>query len=175
MNLKNKYFEIFSATIYFIFIICSFFTGFEPGKQIGQNFTSFAVVMLKLLPCAFILIGLFEVWVKKERVEKHLGKEAGITSYLWIILLASTTIGGLYVAFPLAYSLFRKGARLSVIFTYIAAAGICRIPMTIFEASFLGIKFTIIRLMVSIPLIILSSILLGNYLERKNYKIMEGK
>jgi len=47
--------------------------------------------------------------------------------------------------------------------------------MTIFEASFMGIKFSAIRLLVSLPLVIISSILLGDYLEKRNYKIMEGK
>ncbi len=45
---------------------------------------------------------------------------------------------------------------------------ITRIPMTLFEASFLGIKFSLIRLLVSLPLVILSSIWLGEYIERKN-------
>ena len=91
------------------------------------------------------------------------------------MLLASTTVGGLYVAFPVAYSLHNKGAKLSVVFTYIGASAICRVPMTIFEASFMGIKFSAIRLLVSLPLVIISSILLGDYLEKRNYKIMEGK
>ena len=131
--------------------------------------------MLKILPCAFILIGLFEVWVKRGTVEKHLGKESGIRGYLWGVLLAGTTVGGVYVAFPVAYSLYRKGARLSVIFTYIGASALCRIPMSIFEASFLGIKFTLIRLFVSLPLVIVSSMLLGKYLSKRSYKIMEGQ
>ena len=107
--------------------------------------------------------------------KKHLGKDSGIIGYIWVVLLAGTTIGGLYVAFPVAHSLFKKGATLSVMFTYIGASAICRIPMTIFESSFMGIKFSLIRLIVSIPLVILSSVWLGNYLEKKNYSIMEGK
>ena len=79
------------------------------------------------------------------------------------------------VAFPVAYSLYSKGARLSVIFTYIGAAAICRVPMTIFEASFLGIKFTAIRLLVALPLVVVSSIVLGGYLRKRNYKIVEGR
>ena len=175
MKMQNKHIKALAVAIYFVFIFSSFLIGFKPGKQIGHNFISFSIEMLKLLPCAFILIGLFEVWVKKESVEKHLGKDSGMLSYIWIILLAGTTIGGLYVAFPVAYSLFKKGATLSVIFTYIGASAICRIPMTIFESSFMGIKFSLIRLIVSIPLVILSSIWLGNYLEKKNYRMMEGK
>jgi len=175
MKMQNKHIKALAVAIYFVFILSSFVIGFKPGKQIGHNFISFSIEMLKLLPCAFILIGLFEVWVKKESVEKHLGKDSGMLSYIWIILLAGTTIGGLYVAFPVAYSLFKKGAKLSIIFTYIGASAICRVPMTIFEASFMGIKFSLIRLIVSIPLVILSSIWLGNYFEKRNYRIMEGK
>jgi len=174
MKIKKKHINVLAVLIYFVFILGSFAIGFKPGKQIGHNFMSFSLEMLKLLPCAFILIGLFEVWVKKESVEKHLGKNSGVKGYIWIILLAGTTVGGLYVAFPVAYSLFKKGAKLSVVFTYIGASAICRIPMTIFESSFMGVKFSLIRLIVSIPLVILSSIWLANYLENRNYKIMAG-
>ena len=173
--MKRNVIKIVGISVYIVFILFSFITGFDPGKQIGKNFITFSVDMLKILPCAFILIGLFEIWVKKETVEKHFGKESGIRGYIWGVLLASTTVGGLYVAFPVAYSLYNKGAKLSVIFTYIGASAICRVPMTIFEASFMGIKFSAIRLLVSLPLVIISSILLGDYLEKRNYKIMEGK
>ncbi len=160
---------------YILFILLSWAIGFEPGKEIGGNFISFSMTMLKILPSAFILIGLFEVWVRQETVERHLGEDSGVKGYLWAVLLSGTTIGGVYVALPVAYSLHNKGARLSVIFTYIGASAICKIPMAIFETSFLGLKFTLIRLCVSIPLVILSSILLGNYLAGRNYSLMEGK
>ena len=175
MKTRNKLIRPLMIVIYFVSVISSFIVGFEPGKQIGYNFISFSTEMLKFLPFAFILIGLFEVWIKKESVEKHLGKDCGIMGYTWVILLAGTTIGGLYVAFPVAHSLFKKGAKLSVVFTYIGASAVCRIPLAIFESSFMGIKFTFIRLIVSLPLVILSSVWLGNYLENKGYKIMAKK
>jgi uncharacterized membrane protein YraQ (UPF0718 family) len=150
-------------------------SGFGPGREIGHNFASFSLDMLKILPCAFILIGLFEIWVKRETIERHFGEKSGIRGYLLGILLASTTVGGLYVAFPVAYSLYSKGAKLSVIFTYIGASAICRVPMTIFEASYLGVNFSAIRLLVAIPLVVITSMLLGDYLTKRNYKITEGK
>jgi len=175
MKMQKKTIRFLVMSAYGAFLLASFLLGFSPGKHIGYNFFSFSIEMLRILPCAFILIGLFEVWVKKEKVEKHLGRESGFIAYIWVILLAGTTAGGLYVAFPVAYSLYHKGAKLSVVFTYVGAAAICRIPMTIFEASFMGIRFSLIRLAVSIPLVIVSSIWLGNYLEKRNYHIMAGK
>jgi len=172
---RNRIIYTAVILVYLVFLIVSFLLNFNPGKEIGYNSASFSMDMLKILPGAFILIGLFEVWVKRETVERHLGEESGIRGYIWAILLAGTTVGGIYIAFPIAYSLFNKGARLSVIFTYLGAAAICRVPMSIFEASFLGIKFTAIRLLVSLPLIIVTSMLLGKYLTRRNYRMTEGK
>ena len=106
-------------------------------------------------------------------MEKHLGEKGGLRSFLWVVILGGTTIGPMIVALPVAASLYRKGARLSVIFTYLGAAAVCRIPMTIFETSYLGVKFTIIRYSVALPLIIVSSVIMGRILNRSGYKIQE--
>ena len=165
--------QIVIIAAYLVFLGISFFTGFEPGKKIGLNFFTFALTMLTIVPFAFILIGLFEVWVKREIVEKHLGEESGLKGYLWAIVLAGTIVGPLYVALPIAYSLHKKGAKFGVIFTYVGASAICRVPMATFEASFLGIKFTAIRLLVSLPLVIVTSMMLGKYLNKTHYTMEE--
>ncbi len=56
--------------IYMIFIILSFITNYEPGEIIFDNFYLFIVDMFKLFPPAFILVGLFMVWVDRKVVEK---------------------------------------------------------------------------------------------------------
>ena len=164
----------FSLIIFFIFIAISFIFNFQHGKEISFNFISFLKNMGMLLPPVFILIGLFEVWVKKEAIEKHLGKESGFRSYIYMILLSSTMVGGIIVALPVAISLFKKGAKPSAIYIFIFSSAICRIPMTFFEASFMGLKFTCIRLAISLPLILVASILMGKYLKiqvsQKNMK-----
>ena len=171
---KKRVIRLSGVLLYFAFLLWSSMSDFQPGIAIGRNFLSFAFDMIKIVPCAFILIGLFEVWVKKETVERHLGEGSLFMGYVWAILLAGSTVGGLYVAFPVAFTLYKKGAKLSVIFTYVSAAAVYRIPMTVFEASFMGVKFTVIRLLVSLPLIILSSVLLGRYLKKKGFEIHDG-
>lgn len=167
----NRYIYLVIIIIYFAFVIYSYIFNISSGIEIGENLISFLSYMIKILPCAFILIGLFEVWVSREKVEKHLGHEGGIRGYIWAIVLAGTMAGGLLVALPVSSVLYKKGARLSVIFTFVSASAIVRIPMTVFEASFLGIEFTIIRWLVSIPLIIISSVFLEKYLEKQNFSI----
>ena len=162
--MKNKFKYLFFI-LYTLFIIVSLLIDFRPGTEMGKNFLTFTLSMLKVLPAAFIIIGLFEVWIKKETIEKHLGSKSGIKSYFWILLLASTTVGGMYVAFPVSAALYKKGARISILLAYLSASAVFRIPMSIFEASFLGIKFTVLRFAFSLPLIIISSEILGRYIE----------
>ena len=40
-------------------------------QVVASNFASFSLDMLEVLPSAFVLIGLFEVWVPRKLVEKH--------------------------------------------------------------------------------------------------------
>jgi uncharacterized membrane protein YraQ (UPF0718 family) len=116
---------------YWLFIIFVLFTaaGFIIELNIAQgvfnNFYSFFLTMVKFVPAVFLLIGLFEVWVDKETIEKHLGEESGFLSYLWAIILACTTVGGLYVAFGVSAELYKKGASPRIIFSYIGTAAIC--------------------------------------------------
>ena len=168
----KKILPILIIVSYLLFILISTVVEFEPGILIFKNFKTYFREIFIILPFIFILIGLFEVWVKRETIEKHLGRNAGFMGYLWAILLGSVTIGPMLVALPIAYALYRKGASLAIVFTYVGAASVCRIPMTIFEASYLGVAFTVIRYAVSIPLIILSASILGRYLTGKNYNLI---
>ncbi len=166
-NRTNYY--IFAA--FTAFIVISYFMNFELGERIGANFMIFARDMASILPPAFVLIGLFEVWVSRESIERNFGNTSGFKKYIYAILLAATTVGGTFVAFPVANSLYHKGANYSSIFTYVTAASLVMIPMSIMEASILGVKFTAIRIGVSLPLVIISSIMLGRFFSEIEYKI----
>ncbi len=162
---KSTIINLTVIAVFGIFVIVSFLTGFDTGSRMGMEFFKTLKDMFLILPFAFILIGLFEVWVKRETVEKHLGEEGGWKSYLWVFLLGGMTIGPMLTALPVAQSLLKKGAALSVVLAYIGAAAICRIPMTIFEITYLGPLFTLTRYLTAIPLTIITSLLLGRLLK----------
>lgn len=170
-NNKNNYYIFL---LFILFLATSYLLDFELGNKMGENFMIFARDMIKILPPAFVLIGLFDVWVSRETIEKNFGNTSGLKKYIYAVLLAATTVGGTFVAFPVANTLYHKGANYSSIFTYVTAASLVMIPMSIMEASILGIKFTAIRIGVSLPLVVISSILLGNYFRRIDYKIPES-
>lgn len=165
----GKRIEFSLIGLFVLTIVLMLALNIRATQVMGHQALDFGSNIFIILPCTFILIGLFEVWVKNETVEKHFGHSSGIAGHFWGIMLAGTTVGGLYVAFPVAAALYHKGARLAVIFSYIGAAAVVRIPMTIFEASFVGLKFSLIRLLVSLPLVVLFAELLSRFLQKKNY------
>ena len=168
---KNMTVKIVLFSLFLIFLAISFFLEYSPGIAIGNNFGAFSSQMIKILPAIFLLIGLFDVWVKRETIEKHLGKGGGVKSFLWIFVLAAPMAGGLLPAFPIGYALYKKGARLTVVVTFLGVVGIGRIPMILFESTFLGWKFSAIRIIASIPLVIITGIALGRSLDKRGYKL----
>jgi uncharacterized membrane protein YraQ (UPF0718 family) len=154
-----------------LFVLLSHAAAFAPGEAMGESFLSFFWQMLKILPCVFVLIGLFDVWVKRETVEKHLGRESSALSYLWAVLLGGTMVGGLHVALPVGHVLRVKRAKLAVVLAFLSASAICRVPMTLFEIAFLGWRFSCVRFAVSLPLVVLSSAILGHWFDRLQYRL----
>ena len=171
--LKQHRWSAVVGILFACFVAVSLAFGFAPGRLAGEHFLAFLLHMLKILPCVFVLIGLFDVWIKTETIDKHLGRDSGALAYLWATLLAATTVGGLHVALPVAHALRAKRAKLGVVLAFLSCAGICRVPMALFEASFLGWRFTCVRFAVSMPLIVISSAVVGSWFERRNYPLPE--
>ncbi len=172
-ELFKKYKFDFPVIIAFmIFTGSSFYFNFNPGIQIFKdNFWIFIKEMILVLPVMFILIGLFDVWISKERVQKHIGKTSGIKGVLMVMLLAFIQAGPLYAAFPVAYLLWKKGCSPANVFIYLSAFTTAKIPMLTFEIGFLGLKFSLLRILITIPVFLLIGLIMGKYFEKNNYKI----
>lgn len=106
--------------------------------------------MLGVLPPIFILIGLLDVWVKKETMVKYMGKDSGIVGILLGFFLGSAAAGPLYGAFPVAGVFLNKGSRLANVLIIVGAWASMKIPLLLFEVSAMGIKFTLIRFVMDI-------------------------
>jgi len=135
---------------------------FPMGQEAGAGFGRFLLEMLQILPAMFVLVGLFDVWVPKRVIERHLGRSSGPLAILWMVLLAMLQAGPLYAAFPVAAALWRKGTAPRNVFIYLGAFSAAKIPMLTFEVAFLGWQFSLVRTAVTLPVFIA----LGYLLER---------
>jgi uncharacterized membrane protein YraQ (UPF0718 family) len=160
-----------SPIIFLILIGLSYLFDFASGEQIGLNFWMFFKEMILFLPLMFILIGLFDVWVPRENIEKHIGKKSGWKGTGLVILLATLQAGPLYGAFPFAYILWKKGCSIRNVFIYLGAFSTIKIPMLTFEIGFLGLKFSLLRTMITLPVFILIGYLMEWYLKDKDFEV----
>ena len=122
----------------------------DIGLKSLQLTKSNALEMLSILPPVFILLGLLDVWVKRETMIKYMGEKSGIIGVLLAFLLGSAAAGPLYAAFPVAAVLLKKGSKFSNVLIMIGAWSTTKIPLLLFEASSMGIKFMITRFMLNI-------------------------
>ena len=75
----------------------------------------FLLEMISILPAIVVLISLFAVFVPKQMVADYLGHASGLKGFLLAALLGSLPTGPLYVAFPLAAAMLKKGARVAAV------------------------------------------------------------
>jgi uncharacterized membrane protein YraQ (UPF0718 family) len=159
--------------VFLAFIGLSWAFDFLSGKQIGINFWMFFKEMILFLPVMFVLIGLFDVWVPREKIEKHVGSESGWKGTVLVILLATLQAGPLYGAFPFTYLLWKKGCSIRNVFIYLGAFSTIKIPMLTFEIGFLGLKFSLLRTLITLPVFILIGYLMEWYLKNKNFEVKQ--
>ena len=113
--------------------------------------------MLSVIPPIFILLGLLDVWVKKETMVKYMGEGSGLIGVLIAFFLGSAAAGPLYAAFPVAGILLKKGSKISNVLIFIGAWSTMKIPMLMFETNALGMDFSMLRLGMNIVGILIIS------------------
>jgi uncharacterized membrane protein YraQ (UPF0718 family) len=119
-------------------------------QSVTQWFTGIGQV-LAIVPSVLILIGLFDAWVPKEVVERGLGPMSGLRGVLLALLLGTGSAGPLYAAFPIGLSLREKGARTANLVIFLGAWATIKIPMLMMESAFLGTRFAMLRLAITLP------------------------
>lgn len=172
--MKENYFlkNYFWLVLFAVFSLGSLLTGFEPGKIISGNFNDFIMELASFLPVMFLLVGLFDVWIPKEMIEKEIGQKSNWLGSFWVVLLAMLQAGPLYGAFPVAYILRKKGASVRNVFIYLSTFSCLKLPLLTFEVSFLGWKFSLLRTLFTLPVFLLIGLIMEKYLG-KDYQIKE--
>ncbi|AKG53776.1 hypothetical protein DGWBC_1121 [Dehalogenimonas sp. WBC-2] len=172
-QLARKYQPYIWIAVFIMATIASFSLGFDPGKTVFTNFRVSLVEMLSFLPFLFIIVGLFDVWVPKEKIQKHIGQESGIKGIALVVLLAMLQAGPLYGAFPIAYILYKKGISARNLFIYLGAFSSMKIPMLGIEIGYLGIDFTLVRTLISLPLFIAIGFLMERFMKGKHFEVFD--
>ena len=154
---------IIVAVVFAAFIIL--LPGYRE-KSLSMIFLQ-AKTMLLVIPPIFILLGLLDVWVPREKMMKYMGPDSGAKGGVLAFLLGSFAAGPLYGAFPVAAVLMKKGASFTNILIFIGAWSTTKIPMLLFEISALGLRFALSRLAIDIAGILIIAIAIKRLLTEK--------
>ena len=133
----------------------------EMTKESSHVMLNYLGEMVLILPPVFILMGLMEVWVPKNKIQNWLGKESGIKGIVISVVLGTLPTGPLYVAFPMTASLLRKGASISNMIIFLGSWAALKIPQLLVETKFLGTSFMILRF----ALTFMALLLIGVFME----------
>ncbi|HJV21512.1 MAG TPA: permease [Holophagaceae bacterium] len=107
--------------------------------------------VLAIVPSVLVLLALFDVWVPKALIERNLGADSGTKGVLLALLLGTGAAGPIYAAFPIALSLREKGARTANLVIFLGAWATIKLPMLMMESAFLGTRFAMLRLALTVP------------------------
>ncbi len=144
--------------IFLLFAAALLFAFPQNRQPTFTAFWKFFVEMLTIIPGVLLIMGLFAVWVPKETIGRYLGREAGVRGLLLSLVFGALPTGPLYAAFPLTQGLLDKGASKANMFVFLAAWACIKVPQELVELQFLGWRFTLGRLTITIAVIVVMSL-----------------
>jgi len=157
-----------------LFIVIAIFIAllfiFPYNKEgIIENSANYFFEMALILPAVMILMGLFNVWISEKTVANYLGKQSGLKGSFISVFLGALPTGPLYVAFPLASSMIKKGASISNIVIFLSAWACLKIPQELVELQFLGWKFMVLRWTLTVILVVIMGAVIEKLVSKNSF------
>ncbi|MEG1255752.1 permease [Clostridium sp.] len=161
-----KRYSFFLISLLVLIII--FFFDFHLATKSFLSAQSSFMQMLSVLPPIMIILGLIDVWIPRETLIKYMGDDSGFMGVALAMLVGSIAAGPMYAAFPFTAVLLKKGVKFSNIIIFMNAWCVTKISTLIFEVSAIGYKFTIARLIIDIPGVIIMGYLVQHFMGKKS-------
>ncbi|WP_114571379.1 permease [Exiguobacterium flavidum] len=158
-NFKKKSFPLFVALLFVGLFIADPARAMKATLLTGNSLLN----MLLLLPPILVLVGLLDQWVRKETLLRYMGPDAGTRGFVYALLLAAFAAGPLYVAFPIATLLLKKGAGLRYIVFFLGAFTTVKLPVLLYEIASFGIAFTMLHIGFGLTFFFIIALLFERY------------
>lgn len=114
-----------------------------------------------IIVAVFAGLGLVQVFVDKQAMARHLGDRAGLPALLMAAAAGTILVGPVFVVFPLLKTMRDHGVSWAIITTALTAWAV-KLPMVPLEVTFLGWRFSIARM----ALTLIASIAMGSLMGR---------
>jgi uncharacterized membrane protein YraQ (UPF0718 family) len=117
------------------------------------------LTVLPQLAAGLLIGGLIHQLVSQEQVARLLGEESGLRGLFLAMLAGTVTPGGPFTSFPLVHALWIAGADAGALIAYLSAWALIGLNrLIVWELPFMGIEFTTLRFLASLPLPIVAGL-----------------
>lgn len=152
-----------------VFLALSVFAP-QVAVRSSQKVLEYLVEMILIIPPVFILMGIMDVWLPRDKVQKWMGRGSGVSGTLLALVLGTLPTGPLYVAFPMAAALLKKGASVHNMVIFLGSWAALKIPQLLVETKFLGLTFTLARFTLTLLTLLVTGFIMQGMLGREGEK-----
>lgn len=134
-------------------VACYMLRGPDETLDALRNAFDLMIFIIPQLAAGLLLGGLVQVLLSRERISRALGARSRLRGLVIATGAGMITPEGPFTSFPLVFALWKAGADIGALVTYLTAwalIGINRI--LIWEVPFMGVEFALLRLAVCLPL-----------------------
>lgn len=165
---KNKRLYLFLLIVLLIVVIGNLIYP-EKGKHFLPIVFRYGWQIFLIMPPILILMGLMQVWIPREWIQKYIGSQSGVKGKIVCILFGILPTGPMYVFLPLASGLLKKGASVSNILILLGMMSSEKIPQILVEINFLGLRFALTRFVLTV----IAVVIMGEMIEKLVAKKIE--
>lgn len=171
--MKNIIQKISGGWIFLIIVFSIYGTMalFMP-HLVFQSLLNFVTLLKQILPALgfiFIMIFLFEIFLKPQMVTKYLSEKAGVKGWIIAIVGGIISMGAIYMWYPLLADLKEKGMSNGLIATFLYNRAI-KIPLLPFFIYYFGWLFTIVLTIYMIIFSVINGLLVEKIVNLNNNK-----
>lgn len=122
----------------------------DRRPRVMERSLDFLIEMATILPAVVVLLGLFSAFVPKQLIASYLGAASGVKGFFLSLGLGTLPTGPLYVAFPIAAAMIKKGASVRNMIVFLTAWASVKLPQEMVEIQFMGVEFAAMRLLLTV-------------------------
>jgi len=127
-----------------VLIAVAYFRGGLHWKGLERGGRMLADNALLLL-ASFLVAGLAQVLIPRDIIQQWIGAESGLRGILLGSIAGGLTPGGPYAVFPIVGSLYRAGASLGAVVSFVSAWSLWSVTRLPMEVALIGPRVAIVR------------------------------